>query len=100
MLHLLHSVPQGGCDWTVKSRDPRKFMLLDDSLLDELARRPSLSREVKMVEAMGGWRSVGSPWIVPEALLSSRSASLVQKQVLITHTYTAHIPRLCASELN
>lgn len=81
MLHLLHSVPQGSCDWTVKSRDPMKFWRLDDSLFDELAQQESLHSEVRMVEGLGGWTSVGSPWIVPEALLSSRTASLVQKQV-------------------
>jgi hypothetical protein len=87
MLHLLHSVPQGDCNWMVKSRDRMKFMLLDDSLLDELARKPSLSMEVRMVEGMkGGWRAVGTPWIVPEALLSSRTVSCLKNQVCTTYS--------------
>jgi hypothetical protein len=91
LLHLLHRVPQGDCNWSVKSRDPRKFMMLDDSLLEEIACKPSLSTEVSMFEGMtGGWRAVGSPWIVPESLLASRTVSCVQKQVkLPQNLYTS-----------
>ena len=61
-----------------------KFLQLDDALFDDLAQNKTLHSAVRMVEGTGGWTSVGSPWIVPEALLSSRSASLVQKQVCPT----------------
>lgn len=88
MLHLLHSVPQGNCNWMVKSRNPQKFLSLDDSLYAGLAEQPALSRAVRMVEGtQGGWRHVESHWTVPEILLASRSVSVAQNQVRLLHSF-------------
>lgn len=88
MLHLLRSVPQGNCEWIRKSRLPEKFLQLDDSLLEKLEEQhPQLHGEVQMLEGpSGGWRAVGSPWIVPEALApATRTISVLQQQVLTAH---------------
>lgn len=83
MLHLLHRLPKDKYPWARMSDDPVKFLTLHDSILDQVMQEPSVCRELRMLDGVGGWKAVGPPWSVPEALLAHRKRRVIQGQVCL-----------------